>query len=762
MAKSDKTIQMELETLMDEYSSNPNYRDIPYNLIPPFLACKLWKHQLQGIYSACKAEAAPPITNKKGEIFYSRCGLICPSTGTGKTNIALGIANFDVPEPIFKDTVITTSLNVVSLKPKELPMIQCTIICTSAKVLNNAWKRDIKIFYPTLPYYCFETVGKFEKEVDSSFDYQNKATEFNQIKNYIGNVYNNYINKTITQEQFEISMSNFGEFKTKEDLEEYNKKLNKDLSDYRNELIDAKLKSILDSVKVFFVTKDSFWFLFRLFDKYRISRFFYDEPQNTTLTKQDLFGNMKKDPRVEKIRKARGRDNSYAESNPFGFIWYVSATPQLISDNVDAHYFNGWVSKNDFLINDYSNNTEENRLFPELIQQYVIKFPYSYCLESNPKLMSLRKDFKLMCKTNTESRILRGVLGEDIDQLLENDDYEGVVDKLGIDGGNVNSILDVAIQRLQININKHKAKIQMYDVKTPKHVRDKSIEELNKEIQHLDDLKKKVARFYGNYSQDQCSICSEELQIIPTTDIDPAKRCCVHMSCMNVFHVGCIGNLIKNGQNENCPICRKDLKIEDLKLTIDYNGNNINNQVAADNYNKNNQIKDYTIDVNKEYESKIDALMSSLGPMERISNQNGERIWCRRQKVLLFVDAKSENSTKFNEIIHLCQDQGFNVRLPYKVGTIAVLAEKFPIRNGCRVEQPRSTDINKEIDNFMNDGLPWVWFSRSIKDSAGMNFPGCDTLIMYSPFKSLAQIIGRVMRMNRELPVDIFLLEYIK
>lgn len=760
MSSTDKISQSELESAMDEYASNPNYRDIPYDkLIPPYLVNKLWKHQMQTIYAACEAEGTPPAKNKKGEVFYSRAGIICNGTGVGKTASCLGIACYDVPEPIFSDTVITTSLNLFSLKTKKLPMIQCTVICTSAKVLDNAWMRDIRQYYPSLPYYRFETIGKFQGDIKNTPEYRNKEMYTKQIKDYIGDIYNKYMMKKISQEDFEVSLCRFGDIKNEQDIKDYHKKLLEDMKDYEDELIDNKLLGILTTHKVFFVTKDSFYFLFRLFDKYRIARFIFDEPQNTTLTNQDLFGNMKKDPRIKKLRNIGGKTNSYCESSPFGFIWYCSATPQLIIDNVKNHYFNDWIARNDFLINDYSTNIEEGRMFPELVQKYVIKFPYSYCLESRPDLMALIKDYKLKCKVKAETAILRGALGSEFDQMLEDDDYQGIVDKLGIDGGSVNNILESAVTRLEIDIRKHEIKIQNYESKTPKHVVEKSIEELNKEKANLIVLKKKIQRFYGTYingtTPEECPICLEKLNIIPNGTESKEKACCAHMSCMNVFHVGCIGDYMKVTPDALCPACREPLNMNDFKLTYDANGNNIANQVMIDEQQPKHQ-QNYNIDVDKEYDGKMEALKAALGPMNR---QGG---WYKRQKVLLFVNVSQESSTVLDEIITLCQDSGFNVRLPFKVGTIAQLEAKYPIRNGFKVKQAGSaSDINKDIDNFMNDPAAWVWISRSIKDSAGLNFPGVDTSIMYSPFKSRVQLRGRSLRMNRVVPIDIFELAYI-
>lgn len=749
---------VELEELMKEYTTDPNYRNTPI-LQPPYLKAQLWKHQYQMIHLMCNAEFAQPATNDKGELFYSRAGLLCSPTGTGKTAIVLGAACYDVPDSLISDVIFTTALNTILLKPKLLPMIQCTVICTDAKILDNAWQRDIDTFYDQrLTYYRFETVGQFEKEAKNNHEYQYKLMELNQISNHMRQWLEALSNGTITQDQFEVALLNYGDIKNRHDVDDYITKKTKELENLFDSIIVRLLYDVMSTHRIFFVTKSSFYYLFKLFDHYRVARFIFDEPQGVTLTNQDRFEDLFKDPRITKMKSLGTKMKAYAEQSPFGFMWYVSATPHLIGDNIDKHYYNAWVAKNDFLINDYSTNLEDNRMFPELTKQYVIKFPYSYCLESRPDFQALIKDYTLKAKRSVVAAILHGVLGDEFDQMLENDDFEGVIKKLG-NNGSVNTVLQDAQRRLEMDIYKHEQRINLYDANTPKHVVDKSNKELQDERKNLLDLKKKVSRFHGTHTNgttEECPICMETLQIIPSQGMDPRNVCVAHMSCMNIFHAGCIGDYMKANRNAACPVCRGELSDENLKPTYDVNGNNIARQVQNDDMSHREQ--NFTIDTEKEYDSKMDALKAALGPMERWNGQSMG--WYRRQRVLLFLELRNEDSGKLDDIIKLCQDAGYNVMLPFKVGKNDELARKYPPRNGMIVTQ-KGTDINKDQDKFMNNPGAVVWIFRSVKDAAGLNFPGNDTLIMYSEFKHKTQIVGRSLRLSRVIPCDIFTIKYI-
>lgn len=749
----------ELESLMEEYSTIPNFREIPTNIIPPYLRVQLWIHQYQAIYAALKAEHEGPVINDKGEAFYSRSGIMCLGTGTGKTMIMLGVSNFSVDKPAIENNIASTSLNTILLNKKPRQNIDCTIICCDKKILNDAWISDMKKGYPEIPYYIFDTIGSFKEDVMKNQEYQFHAMEAQKIKTFVNEWCSMFISGHKTQAEFEIALSSLGDIRGIDDAKEFFKQIDKKLEDKLQELVNRTLVNTLSSIKIFIVTKDSFYFLFDLFKDYTVSRLILDEPQSTTLTHQDFFREYLKDPRMEKLRgNGLGKMLPFYEESPARFIWYVSATPHLIAENNDKHYFNSWVAKNDYVISDYSSNREEDRLFPELSSRYVIKFPYSYILESRPEFKKLINRFVLKCKKRTEVTILRGALGDEFDQMLENDDYEGVIAKLNV-GGGVNNVLDAAVQRLQIEIDKHRKKIEDYDHNTPKHVVEQSQTKLEEEINNLKEIERKINRYRGISNDEECQICYEQLHIVPRRGDEPDKRCIVHMGCMCVFHLGCMKNVFL-GPNKTCPTCRANLLESDIKLTYDGSGQNVETQVANEDIQQRNLLNrtqaTHLLDTEKEYDSKMEALKASLGPMVR----NGQVY--QRRKVLLFVDFAKDESSKIKEIIELIQDAGFNVRLPFKVGTIEKLDRTYPTRNGMVVKQAGApATIKKEIEKFKDDSAPYVWIFRSNKESAGLNFPFVDTSIEFSKFKSHRQIRGRSERYNRVVPVDQILLEYV-
>lgn len=753
MSQDTTSQDKSLEDKMEEESTIVDYENVPTNIVPPYLRVKLWRHQYQLIWLMLRAEYDPPIQGKNGEVFYSRSGILCPSTGTGKTAIVLGTANYSVGAPAIDDVIFSTSLNTILLKEKVRQNIDVTVICASSGIIDDVWIKDIKTFYPELPYYRFATVGILEKEVRNSTEYRGYEIQAGQIKQSIGMIYNAYKSSQISQADFEISMSAYGDMKTEDEIQAYFAKIQIDLDDRFNEILDDRLISILKSVKVFFVSSDSFYFLFRIFKNYTISRMVLDEPQNTTLKNQKNFEDYIEDPRIKQLKSiGMGRMKPYPEQKFALFLWYISATPQLIPANDENHYINSWVSKNDVVISDYLNEPN-NRLFPELIGKYVLKIPYSYILEARPELKSLCHEYKLKCKRRAETAILRGVLGTKIDSMLENDDYEGVISELDIAGG-IKGILEKAVERLTIDIGKDELHISTYSVRTAQGIIDKSRAEINKKKQDLANLQKRIARYEGLKSApEECPICFETLNVLPVAGEESRMRCIAHVPCMNIFHLHCIATVLK-GQNKTCPICRIKLEEIDLKPTFDDKGNNLQQQIQNQGVQPQG-AQTPVIDYTKEFASKKEALKTCLAPMLRGGN------YYKRNKVLLFVEFKNDQSSNIGDIVKTCQEAGFNVRLPFRVGKKDLLLSKFPTINGYYVTQAGpSAKISEEIKGFAADSNPFVWIFRSGKESAGLNFPFVDTSIEYSVFKSHAQIYGRSVRMNRVSEVDMFTLEY--
>ena len=740
---------------MDEYSTIPDYENIPLDFVRiPYLTTPLWRHQLQAIYCMLQAEAKGPIVSDTGEVFWATSGLLPMPTGTGKTKMMLGVANFPVDERPISHIISGTSLNLMMLKKKQRSNISTTVVCSKREIIQNAWIKDLRISYPSLSYFEFETIGAFEKEVLRSPQYTQLSQYIDGVCSYLTHWVSQMKIGATSQGNFEMMMMQIRdqEITTVEEAEAYIAKKRGEKKNLQNQLITLKIVDILTRHKVVFITKDSFHFLFRVFKEYTIDRLVFDEPQDITLTRQDDFCDYLPDPRSKFLRSI-GRNVPFYEESPARFIWYVSATPYEIPNNIKGHYINGWIDRNDFVINDYISSPENARLFPELVARYVIKFPLSYILEQRPELQSLVRKFKLKCKVRAETNIVRGLISSEIDTMLENDDYEAVMRKLSV-SGTANNILDAAVERITFDINKLAVRISAYDPATPAHVITKSQDELKEMKANLVNLQRKVNLFRGNHmsGEDQdCPICFEKLHVVPQQGDAPENRCVAHMGCMNVFHIGCFRGAM--AAKRECPTCREEItKKDDIRSTYDANGYTIQQQVYAEDAHNAQVTHDY-IDVSNDfvYENKLEAIKAALKPKVI----NGYVV--PRRKVLLFINFKSDSGTNIDEIVRLIQSCGFSVRLPFGGMKIEDLRQKYPPIGSATVWMKKANSaIQSEIAAFKTSTIPQVWIFRSGKESSGLNFPFVDTSIQYSDFGR--QVIGRALRMDRVDPLDLITL----
>jgi hypothetical protein len=731
------------EDLTDEYNTVRDYKEIPKKaIIPPYLVGELWEHQYKCIYAGLRAENAEPVINDKGEVFYSRIGLVALGTGTGKTRILLGISNYtvDVNKGDLERSISSSSLSTVILNKKKRQNIDVTIICSDERIIDDAWIRDINQAYPGLSYYKFDTIGKFKEKVSNSQEYKAIERQYYDNIRYLEYCNNELRSGRYSQSDFTTALGSTYEVKNLADSENKIEELKHDLDTILKNMVNLKIFEKLSSVKIVFITKTSFHLLFDLFKSYTVSRLIFDDPQTLTLSKQKDFRDYLQDNRISKLRKkGMGRMIPYAEESPARFIWYVTATPNLIEDNNDNHYIMSWISKNDYVISDYAQNKEEDRMFPELVNRYVIKLPLSYILECKPGFNELYTKITLKCRTKEEVKILASVVNEDVRQMLENDDFEGAIKKLSADGSATN-ILDAVRQNLQKEIREHEKRIREYDSRTNATIREKSNEQLKEKKEALRKLNFDIERI-NSASEKDCPICYEKMKF---DSKDPKEKCCIHTKCSNVFHLNCIKELLPTPTGNFCPMCREifipdtDLKIIDGIVP----STSVGSVIGRDDFRG--------LDEEKIYSSKSEALKDCL--KFKVLGEKGYY----RMKVLLFVQFANE-SNSISDIIKLIQNSGFNVRLPFNGGKKAELEAQYPTIRGCSVYNPKSK-IENDIEEFKTTDKPFVWIFRSTKESAGLNFEFIDTLIQYSIFPSSKQIIGRALRMNRTTHVDLITL----
>lgn len=761
-----------LENDLEDFAPNQNYREIRDDIVPKYFTPQInhktgvpfgiYKHQKQAIAWSLQAEGEGPIIDDEGNAFYSRSGINALGTGMGKTLVGLGVSCYSVSQSKVPDNYLSTSLNFVKLKQSKRENISCTLIVGEKKIMNDAWLSDARKFYPELPYFLYESDIEFNRRyVESSSEYIELQHKLYQDVDTVDRgfvYYSDSKDKNNTDTIFKSYGIDFflDGFDSPRSIVDMKKMLQSNFDKKIEDMRIEALKKVMSQVKVFFCFNSHFYTLFPFFKKYTMDRGIFDEPQNTIYINQDQYKEYLPDVRLRELKiNGMGKMLPFYEESPFRFIWLYSATPHLIKDNGDNHYFNKWIAKNDYVLADYIRGVNGEFLFPKLVEKYVIKFPNKYVMESRPDYVNLVNNYVLKCAKSKRVQILKGAISDDIDQMLENDDYEGIVKKLG--GTDVNTIFELAVSKLTEDIIKRENEIAAYSSKTNQSIRDNSAAELANMKRNLEALRSRISEMKN---PDSCSICLDDFNYYPT---DSQDLCLIHSNmgnpqeCGCKFHLKCIVSALH--VKMTCPNCRRRINNFQTDFTS-------LNSVTSENQNTNSKFYDNPDFI---YDSKMDALKESLKAMKR-TNPDGTESFYKRTKILLFVEAK-DDSNVIKEITKVCQNSGYNVRLPYKPSLINPnTGRKTTAKDALKAAYPDITvgyerfeitfpgdksKIPEEIDDFKCNTRPFVWIFRSGKESAGLNFPFIDTLIEYSKFKSHKQIIGRALRINRELPVDL-------
>lgn len=795
------------ENDLEELVTIENYQNIDDSIVSPFVKVQPWKHQRQALFCMLKAEDGEYVTNDKGEMFNSDYGILGLPTGTGKTFTTLMLAAYDVPARKTGMRHLESSLNSIYLKKKERTNISVTIICTEEKILDNVWVKDLNTFFNAyeitkvgtainpnaIPYYRFPTVGVFEKEVKYDAGY----IQFSNYINSLEQTYKYWENALQTNPQlhgsFELAMMSFDE--SINSLSKFFKFVTKkkhELEEYYDKLFTYKIAMILSTVKIAFVGNNHIKTLFDFLKDYTVSRIIFDEPQKIVLKNQKFFREYIKDERYDEVlrhfrqanasSRSREKPSLYAEESPARFIWFCTATPHLMFEkNLTEHYINYWVARNDYLTVDFiDNNNPEDRHFREMVAKYVVRFPYSYIVPHvNPNLQKMCRQIRLKVKRSMVASILEGAVDSDVLERLENDDLQGALDALNT-GSAATDILDAALERIIIDYNKQQQKINSYAAGTTQAQIDEGNKKLQEILTKYNDTKRKIDIFRGTIRDEEvltCSICMDvcEHQFIPregeSSESISKRYGVVHTGCMNVFHHYCLSESLK--VRNTCPMCRSVITQDEIKpfcksggtaqtlqqqeqsentSAVQTQAQKLSAAIRSGTHVENETYTNFET-LHKVYTSKIEALKDCLKPTYVKVFGDSQYRFLSRNKVLLFVDFKSQQNDKQTEIIRTLQSLGFNVRLPFRL-TKVELARQYPPIGNFVVTVPSSTNINKDIEEFRGSNVPTVWIFRSVKESAGLNFEFVDTIIQYSKFSSYRQILGRGLRLTRRTHFD--------
>lgn len=753
---------------LDEVAPDQEYRLVEETEIDFLLEGQtLYKHQKQMITKMLEAESEAPIESDKG-IFYSRIGVNACKPGAGKTaaTLAVLIGQPEVEPP--QTCMMQYSSPLVSMAlalDDSREYIPTSIIICPNTLINSAWKADCDKFYGSDKYYIIGTNAENAKAATKEgIRVESKGNDLATIKKEITSV-----KQKIGRLTKPGAKSRSGQ--TREELQS----LLEELEAEQNELMgatggrkvnrmgaaaaandDGSIEFLVNKMRnhpVIICPASSFYTLVPVFKKKEVSRLVIDELQAITLTHQDHMIGYKTNDIIEFLCRVGRNNSSYRELSPARFIWLITATPDQLQEREKGHFFNSWIARNAPFLRDYSNSRTGHYMFPEMIERYIVKFPVSYINEIIFGGKQYNVDVNIKVSRNRALAVLGGVMGDDFDELLQNDQYDEIMKKLNIECVSINDpdaemiIIEGAIDALnkQLDAIDHKeagykegnkARFIEENNKERERIRHK-IANINRKLEALKSVQELVEGGEGP----TCEVCME------TFDDAEIMAC---PECWACYHKNCILSWFKrNGANKTCPKCRKqftsvaDLCVVKLESHSDEEGND---EVKIDFVHEEPETED---DAPIRYESKAEAIV------DIVCSEDGPH------KSLLYLnsldDSDADNSTIRSLIdrkVYVFYDKAMTVEK--KVNTFGPNAEKYLF---CIANRKK---ISESIRLFEGAKNKCVFIMKTGTQSTGLNFPTVDAIITYSRFNPNveAQIKGRAERASRTKEYLYIVLEY--
>lgn len=489
----------------------------------------------------------------------------------------------------------------------------------------------------------------------------------------------------------------------------------------------------------------SFQMLIPIFKNYEVTRLILDELQASTITNQDTMAGYKINDVMKYLnqRSTKRDENTYRELSPARMIWLITATPHQLQTKEKGHWFNTWISKNAPFLRDYLNATTGNFMFPDVISRYVIKFPKEYIRLQKDGNKSYCNEITIKIKGRNIIGILQDTMGDEFTTLLQNDNFEEVMRKLGIEGFVNDPNLEVkivaaAIQKLQNEIDD----INTREANYKKTVGDRILEEneekkksIQKKIDTITRKYKFLESVKDNFSGEsdvpiECSICTCEIE----NEIPACPQ------CWSSYCSECIFKWFK--KSKSCPNCRFEFKsVKDLCV---FKPGSDDREVNIESIDDEEQEDEE----DKIYDTKLDAISSLL-------DENDLR------KTLMYLNTGDESAVDIsiirnilNKDIHIFYDG--NMTAAKKVRLFGAKADEYL---HCIADRKK---MGNYLKSFENAKARCVFILKTGSRSTGLDFPFIDAILCYSKFSDgdVEQIRGRADRHGRTEDYFFIVLEY--
>jgi hypothetical protein len=272
----------------------------------------------------------------------------------------------------------------------------------------------------------------------------------------------------------------------------------------------------------------------------------------------------------------------------------------------------------------YENETENYKIYLVNNPEYI---------EKSMKLPELLS-FVVICKDSVNIQVLKGVVSQDVMQMLNAGDIAGIVTKLDVAVADENNIIETITRKYQddLKVKEYELKVAIENPKYNPKFESQSV--INKRAA-IADLKRKIACIEERIKEvENCPICYDDF-----------NNPCITPCCSNKFCFDCI-TMVLNSKSV-CPMCKSELYVKNMIIIG-------NKAMLPKPISKPKVEKSSSKSVANNYDASVKVLLDSSKDFSKYENM--EKIFAlnmdqSKKKYLIFTEYENTLNSKITNIL---------------------------------------------------------------------------------------------------------------
>jgi RNA polymerase subunit RPABC4/transcription elongation factor Spt4 len=355
----------------------------------------------------------------------------------------------------------------------------------------------------------------------------------------------------------------------------------------------------------------------------------------------------------------------------------------------------------------YENKNENYKIYLVNNPEYI---------ENSMKLPEMHT-YVIICKDSVNIQVLKGVVSQDVMQMLNAGDIAGIVTKLDVAVVDENNIIETITRKYQddLKVKEYELKVAIENPKYIPNCESQSI--INKRLA-IADLKRKISCIEERIKDvENCPICYDDF-----------TNPCITPCCSNKFCFDCI-TMVLNSKSV-CPMCKSELFVKNMIIIADKSKLAQKNNVIITTSSK---------PIENSYQANVNTLLNSSKDFSKYENM--EKIFQlnikqTKKKYLIFTEYENTLNDKLTKIL-----------------------DKYKLTYG-RI-RGSGIAISNMVNEFQKEHLNCLLINSKYFGS-GLNLQSTTDIIIIHKMQTdiEMQVIGRAQRFGREDNLRVWKLYY--